>query len=161
MWFHNGSNKGTVLNFVQISEKVQRTFTVTVWKCVKTLSWTLAKKKKKRTGCCIMITHHLKLHFPKGDFWPKTTWLSSPTHPTFLFPQLKMKLKGIHFVTMRWSRQNHRQCWVPSQNTTYMMHLKNWRKCWERCILAEGGLHHVWWWSDASISPVNYGWLFV
>jgi hypothetical protein len=30
------------------------------------------------------------------EFWTKP-WLSSPTHPTFLFPRLKIELKGRHF----------------------------------------------------------------
>jgi hypothetical protein len=38
----------------------------------------------KRTGCCIMKTHPLTLPFRPGNFWPKITWLSSPTHPTCL-----------------------------------------------------------------------------
>jgi hypothetical protein len=37
----------------------------------------------KRTGSCIMTTHQLTLHFSLGNFWPKTTQLSSPTHPTY------------------------------------------------------------------------------
>jgi hypothetical protein len=37
--------------------------------------------------------------FSPEFFLPKTTWLSSPTHPIFLFPQLMMKLKGRHFDT--------------------------------------------------------------
>jgi hypothetical protein len=40
----------------------------------------------KRTGCCI-TTHRLTLPFSSGIFLPKRTWLSTPTHPTFLcFP---------------------------------------------------------------------------
>jgi hypothetical protein len=38
----------------------------------------------KRTGCCITTTHILTLPFSPGNSWPKTTWLSSLTHPTFL-----------------------------------------------------------------------------
>jgi hypothetical protein len=54
---------------------------------------------------------------------PKTTQLTSlltwlvlcnfsvsPTEDTAILAQ------------MRWSRQNHRWCWTPSQNTTSMMH---------------------------------------
>jgi hypothetical protein len=33
------------------------------------------------------------------EFLMKTTQLSSPTHPIFLFPQLKIKPKGHHFDT--------------------------------------------------------------
>jgi hypothetical protein len=37
--------------------------------------------------------------FTRELFLSKTTWLSSPTHPTFLYPQLKIILKGHHFDT--------------------------------------------------------------
>jgi hypothetical protein len=42
----------------------------------------------KRTGCFITTTHHrLSLPFSPGNFLPKITRLSTPTHPTFLcFP---------------------------------------------------------------------------
>jgi hypothetical protein len=34
---------------------------------------------------------------------------------------------------MRWSRQNRKQCWTPSHNTTSMMHLKKkWQKRWRK-----------------------------
>jgi hypothetical protein len=50
----------------------------------------------KGSGCCT-ATHLFTLPFLSGNFWPKTTWLSSSTHPTdltwppvtFLFPWLK------------------------------------------------------------------------
>jgi hypothetical protein len=54
----------------------------------------------ERTGCCITTTHSLTFPFSPGNFWPKTTWLLSSTHPTrptwppatFLFPRLKIPL---------------------------------------------------------------------
>jgi hypothetical protein len=49
-------------------------FTATAWKCEKTSTRNLATKQPT-------------LPFTPGKFWPKTTWLLSPTHPTFLcFP---------------------------------------------------------------------------
>jgi hypothetical protein len=45
-----------------------------------------------------MAMHRLTLPFSPGNLYP-TTWLLSPTHPTFLFPRLKIKLKGFHFHT--------------------------------------------------------------
>jgi hypothetical protein len=56
--------------------------------------------RRKRTDYCITTTHSLTLPFSPRNFWPDTTWLSSSTHPTFLFPQLKIKLKGRHFNTI-------------------------------------------------------------
>jgi hypothetical protein len=40
----------------------------------------------KRTGYCIMTTHYLTLPFSSGNFWPKTTRLSSPLTILFCFP---------------------------------------------------------------------------
>jgi hypothetical protein len=55
----------------------------------------------KRTGCCFMTTHLLTLPFSPRNFWHKITWLSSPTHPTFLcFARLKIQLKGYHLDTV-------------------------------------------------------------
>jgi hypothetical protein len=34
----------------------------------------------RRTGCWITTVHSLTLHFSPGNCWPKTTWLSFPTH---------------------------------------------------------------------------------
>jgi hypothetical protein len=59
-----------------------------------------------------------------GDFLPKTTRLSSSTHPNFLLPQFEIKLKAAILTHVKWSRQIRRQCWTPSQNTTSRMHLK-------------------------------------
>jgi hypothetical protein len=39
---------------------------------------------KKRTACCIMMTHYLTLPYSPGNFWPTTTWLLSSTHTTRL-----------------------------------------------------------------------------
>jgi hypothetical protein len=65
--------------------------------CVKMCEDFVQNFDNKKTGCYIMIAHHFTLPFSPGNFWPKTTWLSSLTHPTFLFPQLKIKLEGRHF----------------------------------------------------------------
>jgi hypothetical protein len=68
------------------------------------------------TSRCLFTMHCLKFNFSPANFWPKTTWLSSPTHPNrltwpfaiFLFLRLKMKLESRHFDTMRWLKQNRR-----------------------------------------------------
>jgi hypothetical protein len=56
----------------------------------------------KRTGCCITATHRLTLHFSPGNFLPKKTNMTVIHHPPyfFLFPQLKLKLKGCYFDTI-------------------------------------------------------------
>jgi hypothetical protein len=59
-------------------------FMVTARKCAKTSHPNFGDEG---TSWCITTMHHLTLPFSPGIFWPKTTRLSSPTHPTFLsFP---------------------------------------------------------------------------
>jgi hypothetical protein len=58
-------------------------FRILLWSFTGTV-WIFAPNfGDKRTGCWIMIKHHLTFPFSPGNFWPQTTWLSSPTHPTF------------------------------------------------------------------------------
>jgi hypothetical protein len=42
-----------------------------------------------------------------------------------LYPRLKIKLKGPHFDTIEWSRQNRRRSWTASQNTVFRINLKH------------------------------------
>jgi hypothetical protein len=53
----------------------------------------------KRSGCCI-TTHRLTFPFPPVNFDQKQHDCSHPTYLTFLFPRLKIKLKGSHFDTV-------------------------------------------------------------
>jgi hypothetical protein len=104
-----------------------------------------------------------------GEFLKEKKTLSFPTHPThltwptatFLFPRLKIPL-----IHLRWSRQDHSQCWTPSQNTISMTHLKTadvlgtvhkrGRKGTTlRVIVASK--HKASFWPDGSTSPGNYG----
>jgi hypothetical protein len=51
---------------------------------------------------------------------------------SFLFPQLKIKVKGLHFDT--WGD------WGTIKDGAEHPHtLRKWQKCWEQCICAEGG----------------------
>jgi hypothetical protein len=130
----------------------------------------------KRTCCCIMITHHLTSFFTRNFFWqkqhdcyPPSTLLSwlGPLW-LFLFPQLKIKLKGRHFDTIDVIEQNHRWCWTPPQNTTSRMHLKNCRSTKNGAYAQKGTISKVIvasrpkvsFWPDGSISPGNYGWIW-
>jgi hypothetical protein len=57
--------------------------TVTIYdNCLKMCEDFTPKFNVKRTGCCTMTEHILS--FSPGQFWLKTTRLSSPTHRTFL-----------------------------------------------------------------------------
>jgi hypothetical protein len=51
----------------------------------------------RRAGCCITTTHRLTLPLSVGNFWTKTTWLSSLTLPTFLFLLIEDKTERLPF----------------------------------------------------------------
>jgi hypothetical protein len=105
------------------------TFTATAWNCVKTSPRNLATKQLAVASRQRTISHFL--------FTRK--FVVIPTHPTFLsFPYL---------TQLRWSRQNRRRCWTPSQNTTSKMDLRNGRSA-GNCVYAHRrGLLRRWWWS--------------
>jgi hypothetical protein len=78
--------------------------------------------------------HHENAPFPTyffstNFFLPKVTWLSSP-HPPYLpdltscdfFPCPKF---GTVLAQLRWSGQNYRRNWTPSQNMTSRKHFTN------------------------------------
>jgi hypothetical protein len=82
----------------------------------------------KRTGCCITTTHHLTLPFLRENFWLKTTWLSFPVHPAFLyFQNWRKNWEAAILTPLSWLRQNGRQYWAFSQNTTCRMHVNSGR----------------------------------
>jgi hypothetical protein len=95
----------------------------------------------KRTGCWIMTVHHLTLPISRGNFLLQS-WLSSPIHPTCLtLPPATFLCSPIEHTAMwtqlRCSRQNCRQWWTP-RRLRLPRCIKNWHKCWERCICMEG-----------------------
>jgi hypothetical protein len=68
-------------------------------------TWTLARTD---IGCFTMTTHRLILLSSPSSFWRNNKWLSSPHPPYspylahcdfFLFPKMKLKLKGRRFDT--------------------------------------------------------------
>jgi hypothetical protein len=64
-----------------------------------------------------------------------TAWKCEKTSP-----------KTVAILTqLRWSRQNHRQCWTPSQNTGYKMHFKNGRRTGMMQMYGREPLQGWWW----------------
>jgi hypothetical protein len=116
----------------------------------------------KRTGCCLTTKHRLTLPFA-----PKATWLSFPTHPSFLFPRLKIKLKGRHFYTIAVIVTESQALLNTLTEHDFQDEFKNWQKCWEPCIPAEGNCFQgdggryaqVNFSPVGSTSPGNYGYL--
>jgi hypothetical protein len=91
-------------------------------------------------------SHRLMLPFPPGNCLPKATTVG-PHPPYFsLFPEFKINLKGCHFDTFRWSVQNGRWCWTPSQNTTSRMHLNKKAVALGMMNTCGRGLLRGWWW---------------
>jgi hypothetical protein len=80
-------------------------------------------------------------------------------HLTFLYLRLKM-------TQLKSSRQNHRRCWTPSQNTISRMHG---RSVGNGAYMGNGTTSRVMvasrpkvsFWPDSSNNPGNYGWIFV
>jgi len=76
--------------------------------CVKMREDVAPNFGENRPGCFTMKMPRLTLPSSPSSFWRKTKWLSSPTHRTplylapcefFLFPKMKLKLKGYRFDT--------------------------------------------------------------
>jgi hypothetical protein len=77
----------------------------------------------KRTGYYITTTYPLTRRFSPGNLWPKTTWLSSRTDPTFIcLPYWRWNWKAAILTQFRWWRQNRRRSWTPSRNSTNRMY---------------------------------------
>jgi hypothetical protein len=74
-------------SFWHTKQSILHTTVIFYGDCVKMCEEFAPNFGNKRTGCCITITHFLTLPCSPENFWPKTAWLLSPTHPTFLcFP---------------------------------------------------------------------------
>jgi hypothetical protein len=138
--------------------------------CVKIFEDFAPNFEDKGTGCCINTTLHFTLPFSPANFWLKTTWLSSPTHPTFLcFPDWKYNWKAAILAQLRGYRQNRRRCWTPSLIKISRMHLQNFRSAGNGAYERKGTTSRVMVASrpkvsflrDNTTSHGNYGWLFV
>jgi hypothetical protein len=111
----------------QATQSILRTIMTFYGDCAKTCEDFILNFGDKRTGCCITTTHRLTLPFATGNFWPKTTWLSSPTNPTFLFFSIEDKTERLPFWHNWGDRGRIAGGAEQSQNTTPRMHSKNGR----------------------------------
>jgi hypothetical protein len=63
--------------------------------------------------------------------WRQKNWpLHHDNAPSHTLSPLNMKLKDHNINTIGWLRQNHRLCWISSENTTSRMHLKMAEALW-------------------------------
>jgi hypothetical protein len=87
----------------------------------------------KRTGCCIITTHRITISFLLGNLLPKTTWLSSPTHPTFLrFPSWNQNWKAAILTQLK--------CAVLNTFTEHDFQdgFERWQKRWNGAFVWKG-----------------------
>jgi hypothetical protein len=105
-------------------------------------------QQNKMAAASWQVTVSHFLFFSPGIFGPKTKWLSSPTHPTFLcFFPIEENWKVAILTQLRWSMQNVGQWWTPSQNTTSRIHFKMSETL--GTVHTRGrGLLRRWWWPD-------------
>jgi hypothetical protein len=82
----------------------------------------------KVTGFCITTTHRLTLPLSQSNFLPKTTLLSSPTHP---------ELKGRHLNTTEVIEAESQAVLNTLTEHDFQDAFKNDNR-WERCTLTEG-----------------------
>jgi hypothetical protein len=104
-----------------------RCFTATAWKCAKTSPRTLATRK------LVVASRQRTSHTPfftREFFFPKTTWLSSPTHPTCLFPRLMIKIERPPF----WHNRGDRDRIAGGTESPHRTRLRG-------CILKIGKVH--------------------
>jgi hypothetical protein len=90
----------------------------------------------KRTGCCIMTTHCLTLLFTR-QLLTENNKAVVPHPPYFLFPRLKIKLKGCHFDTTGAIEAESQAVLNTLREHDLQDAFRKWQKCWERCICAE------------------------
>jgi hypothetical protein len=60
-----------------------------------------------------------------------------PHPPYFSVSPIEDNSERPLLAQLRWSTQNRRRWWTPSQNTISRMHLRNCRSAWEQYILAK------------------------
>jgi hypothetical protein len=68
----------------QAKQSVPRTIVMFYGDCMKMCEDFTPNFRDKRTGCCITTMHRLTFSLPPGNFLPRRTWLSSPTHSACL-----------------------------------------------------------------------------
>ena len=101
-----------------------------------------SERTLQTTGCCTTITRRLTLRFRFENFWRRKA--HPPYSPDlapcdfYLFPKLKLKLKGHHFGTIE-NVQNV----VPDELNTLTENdsrycYDQWKKRWNHCVTSQG-----------------------
>jgi hypothetical protein len=119
-----------------------------------------------------LLHHNAPSHtffFTMEFFYQKQHDCHPPPTQLFCFHDWRQNWKAAILTQLRWSRQNRKQCWTPSQNMTSRMHLKSGRSAGNCAYARKGTTSRVMvanrpkvsFWPDGSTSPRNYGWIFV
>jgi hypothetical protein len=87
----------------------------------------------KRTACCITITS-----FFTRTFLTKSNMTIFPTHTTFMFPILKIKLKGSYFDTIEMIEAESQAVLNTVTEDDFQDAFNKWQKQWKRRMRVEG-----------------------
>jgi hypothetical protein len=98
-------------------------------------------------GLFTMTMLLLTLLLPFKSFWPKKIFLWYPTLHThlilppcdfFLFPKIKMNLKGRRFDDISTIQKNSTSELDSLKVEDFQRCFQKWQKCWDTCILLRG-----------------------
>jgi hypothetical protein len=116
--------------------------------CVKTCEDVAPNFGENRPGCFTMTTPRLTLPSSSGSFWRNTKWLSSLTQRTpliwhlicnfFLFPKMKLKLKGLRFDTIEEIQAESQRVINTRTEKDLQEAFQKWKGRWDRCLHAGG-----------------------
>jgi hypothetical protein len=84
----------------------------------------------------LWLLHHNTL----GTFFYQINMTVSPTHPTFLFPRLKIKLKGRYFDTTEVTEAESQAVLNIFTEYNFQAAFRKWQKHWEWCLRTEGDI---------------------
>jgi hypothetical protein len=101
----------------------------------------------RTTGCSITTMHPRTPLWLCSTFWPPKTWWSSPTPPYspdlapcdfFLFPKIKIKLKGRRFDTVEEIQAESQKVLNMLTQKDFQDSFQSWQKRWDRCVRSQG-----------------------
>ena len=120
-----------------------RSFAATAWKRAKTSSPTLARTDLAASPWQRPVSH-FRLHPPVSGENKIAVIPHPPYSPDlapcdfFLFPKLKLKLKGRRFVTTEGVQAESQRVLDTQREKDFQEAFQKWRRRWDQCLHAEG-----------------------